>query len=794
MKIPLSWLKEFIDITQSPEEIAKALTLAGLEVDAVVPVGASFSKVVVAEVLEVEKHPNADKLVVAKVSDGTNTFQVVCGAANCRPHIKTALALVGAVLEEEDGKTFQIKQSKLRGVDSFGMLCAFDELKISGNSEGIIEFESHIPVGQDVQALYADTVFDISLTPNLGHCSSVLGVARELSAAYNLPLKRPKIDLYEDDFTHIEKEISVLVEDSTKVLRYACRMVKDVTIGESPKWLQDKLMLSGIRSINNVVDITNYVMLSIGNPLHAFDFDTLEDKKIIVTGAVKDEAFITLDNETKNLHEADLVIKDGKKSLAIAGVMGGINSGISDKTKNVLIEAAVFLPGTVRKSSKRHSIQTDSSKRFERGIDPNSLPYALDLAVSLIQKLADGKVVKGMIDVMQKEFPKKIVPCRLNRINDLLGTKLSVSEVEPIFKKLEMNAKVDGKSCFSVEVPTYRNDVQGEIDLVEEVARIYGYDNIPRGLPSYKGSTLPHSPIYLFEKDVRNCLLQEGLQEFLTCDLIGPSALNVVGGSNMKEDAVIQVLNPTSIEQSVLRTSLLPGLLQTIKYNIAHQNHDISCFEIGRIHFKNGDKYQEHSVVAIALTGKRDPYAPLKLNDNVDFYDLKGIIENLLDELGISNITFKESKLLVFHDTRQASIFAGSLEIGSMGEIHPSVQRKLDVSERILFAEISLHDLYPLRKTEVKMTPLPLYPDSVRDWTVTLQEDITYGRVLKAIYEKPFKFLEKVSLVGIYRSEKLGKDLKNMTLRFTYRDLTKTISQADVDAEHELLTKSSTFS
>lgn len=789
MKIPLSWLKEFIDLNESPAEIAKTLTLAGLEVDAIVPVGASFSNVVVAEVLEVEKHPNADQLVVAKVSDGASVYQVVCGAPNCRPQMKTALALVDAVLEEEDGKKFKIKRSKLRGVESFGMLCSSSELKLGQDADGIMEFEPHILVGQDLQALYADTVFEISLTPNLGHCSSVLGVARELAAAYHLPLKLPKIDLYEDDFTSIEKETSVLVEEPLKTLRYACRLVKDVTVSASPKWLQDKLALVGIRSINNIVDITNYVMLAVGNPLHAFDFDTLEDKKIIIKGAVKDEPFVTLDEENKLLQEDDLVIQDSKKSLAIAGVMGGLNSAISEKTKNVLIEAACFLPSTVRKSSKRLGIQTDSSKRFERGIDPNSVPYALDLAASLMQKLATGKVVKGAIDIKQKEFAKKTVRCRLSRINDLLGTHLSVSEVEPIFKRLEMDAKIDGKSCFTVEVPTYRNDISEEIDLVEEVARIYGYNNIPKVAPRYKGSTLPHSPIYLFEKDVRTSLLQEGLQEFLTCDLIGPVALNTVGGSNMEKEAVVQVLNPTSIEQSVLRTSLLPGILQSIKYNIAHQNRDISCFEIGRIHFKNGDKYLEHSVAAIALTGKKDPHSVGKANENVDFYDLKGILENLFEEFGIQDISFKESQLRVFHDARQASIFAGELEIGSMGEIHPAVQRKLDVTERILFAEISLHDLYPLKKTQTKMALLPLYPNSVRDWTVTLNENITYAQVLKAIYNKPFKFLEKVSLIDIYRSDKLGKGLKNMTLRFTYRDRDKTILQEDVDAEHGLLTQ-----
>jgi phenylalanyl-tRNA synthetase beta chain len=791
MKIPLSWLKEFINLSDSPAEIAKTLTLAGLEVDAVENVGSSFSRVVVGEVLSVEKHPDADKLCVAKVTDGNETFQVVCGAPNCRAGIKTAFAMVGATLEDEDKRSFTVKKAKLRGVESFGMLCSLSELKLGEEHNGIVEFENHIKVGTDVSEMYADTIFEISLTPNLGHCSSVLGIARELSAAYDIPVNLPKIEIYEDDFSSLSEILNVEVHDTQKTLRYSCRVIKDVVIAPSPTWLENRLKACGVRPVNNIVDITNYVMLEVGNPLHAFDLDKIENSKLIIRAADNGEIFTTLDEKTRVLTQDDLVIGDGKKTLAIAGVMGGANSEISDQTKNVCIESACFLPTAIRKTSKRLQLQTDASKRFERATDPNIVIYALDLCASLMQKLASGKVVKGIVDVKEQDFTEKTIPCRLSRVNELLGTHLGVSELESIFKRLEMKSQVDGKSVFTVKIPTYRNDIQSEIDLVEEAARIYGFENIPKAFPKYQGSSIPHSPMYLFERQVRGILMGEGLQEFLTCDLIGPSSISVVNGLNMPDSAVVKVLNPTSIEQSILRTSLLPGLLQAVKYNIDHQNHSISSFEIGRIHFKDGEKYKEQSVVGIVLTGKDSLDSWSKKSENVDFFTLKGIIENLLDEVGIGNYQFKENNIHSFHDARQAAIFVGDLEVGSLGEIHPSIQRKLDVPERILFAEISLHDLYPLKKNHIKMTPLMVYPSSTRDWTITLKETVTFDELLKGIHAVPSKLLEKVSLVDIYRSEKLGDQLKNVTLRFIYRDKEKTVSQEDVDAEHAKITNES---
>lgn len=788
MRLPLSWIKEYIDLPQTPDEIAKILTMAGLEVDAIEVIKPAFQGVVVAEITQVEKHPNADKLTLTQVTDGKASYQVVCGASNCRVGMRVAFAPIGASLNFKDGTTLQIKQAKLRGVDSFGMLCANDELQIGESVNGIADLPPDLPLGADLASFYSDTIFEISLTPNLNHCASVIGVVRELSAATHLPMKTPQAHVQESTSEPIQTFTKVTVADSEACPRYACRFIKNVVIKPSPAWLQQRLQLCGIRPVNNVVDATNYVLLEMGHPLHAFDFDRLEGKQIVVKFAAAGESFTTLDGKERVLSKDDLMICDQKRPIAVAGVMGGANTEVSDATVNVLLESAYFHPRLIRKTSKRLGLQTDASKRFERGADPNNVIPALDRAAMLIQELSGGAVASGVIDVKRGNFPNKIITCRMSRINHVLGTHLSVSEVEDVFKRLQFQFAWDTQDVFTLSIPTYRVDIGAEIDIIEEVARIYGYENITKK-PGYSHiSQLTHAPVFLFERDVRSRLLVQGLQEFLTCDLIGPSQMDVVKEEAMPPKNIVKVLNPTSIEQSTLRSSLLPGLLQVVKYNIDHQQPNVHGFEVGRIHFKDGDQYKEQSMAGIVLTGKRTPHHWDEKPHDVDFYDLKGIVENLLTGLGIENVNFKNLGLKAFHSGRQASLFIDSLELGSMGEIHPAILRRLDVTQRILFAEINLHDLFQSRQAEaLKMRPLPVYPGSDRDWTVTLREEVPVEKVFAAIRALASPYLEEVSLLDVYRSDKLGKDLKNVTFRFVYREKDKTIDQATVDAEHQRL-------
>jgi|694.fasta_scaffold68020_1 phenylalanyl-tRNA synthetase beta chain len=787
MKVLLSWLKEYIDINLLPTQIAKLLTAAGLEVDAIESIDPGFSNIVVGKVLSAIQHPNADKLRVATVSDGSQTYQVVCGASNCREGIKTAFAPIKAVLTDSKGKPFSIQQVKIRGVESFGMLCSGAELGISSDSEGIVEFADHVKEGSSVAEMYADTLFDISLTPNLGHCQSILGIARELAAVTNLPLRYPAIVLQEDEWEEISKQVKVTIKDEIKCPRYACRLVRNVTIGPSPDWLKRKLEKSGLRSVNNVVDVTNYVLLELGHPLHAFDFDLIAGREIVVKDAEEGEGFMTLDNKKRILSKDDLLICDQNKGVALAGIMGGLISEVSDQTKNVLIESAYFQPTSIRRTSKRLGLQTDSSKRFERGADPNGLLAALDRAAMLIQQLSGGKIAKGTIDIKKQEFEKLQLKCRLKRVNQLLGIHLGTNEVESIFKKLGFEAIWDGHAAFEVRVPTYRVDIKNEIDLIEEVARIYGYDNIPRGRVPFFGSQQEHAPMFIFESEVRSHLLAEGLQEFLTCDLIGPALMNIVQDDTMPQETIVKVLNPSSVEQSILRTSLLPGLLQVVKYNIDYQNHAVQGFEIGRIHFKEGDQYKEQSMAAIILSGKQRPQHWDIKPGEVDFYDLKGIIENTFEELGLEGLEFKPSTFKIFHTGRQASLYLGEMAVGFMGEVHPAIQRRLDVPQRILFAEFNLHDLLPKRKIERTMKQIPVFPASARDWTVTLPEEIAIEKVFNILQSIHSPHLENISVIDMFRAEKLGKGKKNVTLHFIYRDKNKTLEMEEVEKEHSYL-------
>jgi phenylalanyl-tRNA synthetase beta chain len=787
MKVLLSWLKEYIDLNLSPAQIAKILTSGGIEVEAIQPYTPGFQKVVVGQVIAVQKHPDADKLCVASVSDGLETYQVVCGAPNCRSGIKTAFALVGATLTDETGKAFQVKPAKLRGVQSFGMLCSAKELGLSSDHDGIMEFAEHVKEGADVAEMYADAIFEISLTPNLGHCASTLGIARELSALIGIPYRIPTISLQEDASHPLSDQIEVTIQNGEQCPRYACRLIRNVTVGPSPDWLKKRIEACGLRSVNNVVDSTNFVLWELGHPIHAFDWDRIAGHHILVRQATDRQELLTIDGKNRVLSSSDLIISDLDKPLALAGLMGGQNSEVGPETRHVLIESAYFQPAAIRRMSKRLGLMTEASKHFERGADPNAVLPALNRAAMLIQQVAGGEISAGILDLCLRDFSPLHLNCRLDKLNQLLGTHLSASEVESIFQRLGFGCQWNGQNGFAITVPTYRVDIQSEIDLVEEVARIYGYDNIPRAPAYYQTATLPEAPIFLFEREVRQRLLNEGLQEFLTCDLIGPTIQNIVKSQVIPEESMVHVLNPTSIEQSILRASLLPGLLQVVKHNMDHQIHHINGFEIGRVHFKQNDHYKEQSMAGIILSGKnRLPHWDQKPRD-VDFYDLKGILENLFAMLHLPKISFKASQFDIFHSGRQASLYADALEIGWMGEIHPSVQRRLDVSQRILFAEFNLHDLYQIKPRERKMQELPLYPASERDWTVTLEEGVPIEKVLDTLKSAASPLVEEISLSDLFRSEKIGPHKKNATFHFVYRDLHKTLEQQEVDREHTRL-------
>lgn len=632
----------------------------------------------------------------------------------------------------------------------------------------------------------ADCVFEIALTPNLAHCASVRGVARELAAVTQEPLHSlPKSGLVENSDRPIEKEVTVTVENTEACPRYACRLIEGVKVAPSPSWLKDRVELCGMRSVNNVVDITNLVLLEWGHPLHAFDFETLANEHLIIRSAKKGEKLTTLDDKEHFPTEEMLMICDNKGPVAVAGVMGTAHTEVSEKTTRILLESAYFEPTQVRRTSKHLELQTEASYRFERGTDPNGVIEALERATAWICEVAGGTALHGYIDIQSKLFSPFTVSCRPKRVNQILGTQLSGSEMETIFQRLGLKIVSTQDEKITVEVPTYRHDLHEEIDLAEEVARLYGYENIhKRTRPLYRTGTLTHSPAYLLEKRVRNALIGQGLQELLTCDLISPEQAALVASDCMPSRSLIPLLNPSSHAQSVLRPSLLPGLLATVKINHDHSLNSLSGFEVGRVHFKVKERYYEPAVASIVLTGERaEPHWESKVNA-VDFFDLKGMVENLLAHFRCETITFCPTAYTNFHPGRQASIWAGEIEIGIMGEVHPDTLKQVDLSHPVYFAELNLEDLKRAEGKNIEMAPLPNYPASSRDWTVTLDEKVPIGKLLDQIKVIPSKLLESVLLLDVYRGEALGSDRKNMTLRFTYRDQNKTLSLDAVEKEH----------
>lgn len=787
MKLPLSWLKEWLPINESPQKIAETLTMLGLEVEGFDYAPLPFKDVIVVKVLSVAPHPNADRLQLAKVTDGKQIFDIVCGASNCREGIKTALAKVGAVLANPDSTPFIIQKNKIRGFTSEGMLCSPEELHLSGeefgSQEGILELPNDYKEGSDLKEYLADIVFEISLTPNLGHCSSILGIARELSAAFQIPIQFPVVSI-EEDSEILKPSMQIDISDFELCPRYVCRLVTDVKVAPSPEWLTKRLIASGMRPINNVVDITNYVLLEFGHPLHAFDFDKIEGNLIQVRKAEVGESITTLDQKERFPTPEALLICDAKKPIAIAGIMGGLDSQVTYNTQRVLIESAYFKSTTIRRASKQLNLSTEASRRFERGIDPNILAMACDRVAQLLVQICGGQV-QDMIDHTNTLFAPKEVCCRVKRTNEILGTQLSSGEVENLLQRLDFEVMSSEGDLLYIKVPTYRCDIHTEIDLIEEVARLYGFENIyTKKQVSYREGVISHAPLYLFEKNLRQILLREGLQELLNVDLISPKLASLVAPDCMPQRALIHLLNYSSLDQSILRPSLLPNLLQVVKWNMDHNIFSIAGYEIGKVHFKTKTDYMEATTVAIVLTGERAPLNWEKTSQKFDFYDLKGILENLFSALRVEHTEFSASSYSNFHPHRQAEIFIEDLQIGLLGQVHPETTAKIDVQEPVYFAEINIENLMTTPKFSSKMRPLPHFPATSRDLTLTLKQSCFVGKILKMIQRIPSRLLETCTLLDVYRSEKLGPDWKNVTFRFVYRDQEKTISFKAADFEH----------
>lgn len=775
MKLPLSYIKSFINNNLNLETCIDSLIELGIEVDHVFAPKPPFHGVIIAEIAQVRKHESSDKLQVAQVFDGEKTWEVVCGAPNCRSGIKTAFAKIGATLFNEDQKPFAIVPTTIRGISSYGMLCSAKELNLYDDHSQILEFPSTFQTGADCLPLLWDPVLEISLTPNLGHCMSALGIARELSAALQIPLELPSIQIKP---ISSQKRAEVVVKNEKLCPRYTAKIIENVKVGPSPFWLQKKLLSADLNPINNVVDAINYLTLKNGLPMHAFDFDAIEGKKIIVQTAETPISFQTLTDIDIEVPKGTLLICDEKKPIAIAGIMGGKNSCTTEKTQTILLEAAAFDPIAIRVASKKMGLRSESSIRYEKGVDIGSIPQLLEEAAALIAELSGGHVSDQIIDCGRKEFSRKEIAYRPSRVNQILGTHLSESEISDIFIRLGFELKKDNR----VLIPHFRNDIHEEIDLIEEVARIYGYNHIQRTLPKATSPQIPNDPTYLFETELRSRMIGLGAQEFLTCDLISPKKIDLIPelSSTMR---LLKTLHSKSEDYSILRPSLLPGLLDSIRLNFDQKNNRICAFEIGRVHFQNKETPIEYPMCAVVLSGKARPSHWEQKPIDFDFFDLKGMIENLLMGLRYPSIQIKPSKHPTFHPSRQAEIFIEDLCVGSLGEIHPNILEKMDIDQKVYYAELNVDYLQNKKPAPSKMKPLPLFPSSERDWTLPLDPKTPIQTIFHAIQSTQIRLLEHFELIDLYSTE----DKVHLTLRFTYRDPSKTVSFEEVETSHHRL-------
>jgi phenylalanyl-tRNA synthetase beta chain len=718
MKVSLRWLRDYVDIDITPQELADRLTMAGLEVDAVEEYTPAFTGVVTARILSMRRHPDADKLHLLEVTTGGEPIPIVCGAPNMKPGDVVALATVGAVIPGG----YVIKSSKIRGEASEGMLCSEDELGIGPDASGLLILPPDTPLGEnliDVLDL-RDTVLDIGVTPNRADCLSIVGIAREAAVLCGRKLRYPKIS-FTESAEDIRSLTSVEILDPDLCPRYTARMIRGVKILPSPKWMRERLEAVGLRSINNVVDVTNFVMMELGQPLHAFDFRFLEEGRIVVRRSREGEPFVSLDGKTRTLNAETLMICDGRKPVAIAGIMGGENSEVKDDTETVLLESAYFNPSTIRRGARFLGMGTDAAFRFERGIDPEGVVRALDRAAQLIADLSGGSVCKGHIDT----YPKKVpipgpIRLRMDRVEAILGTPVKDSEATAILKGLGMSVKKEGRGGLSVTPPTFRGDLWREIDLIEEIARIHGYDKIPVTVPAIPVPGELHDRKREFESAVRSALNGLGFAEVLNYSFISPNSAEVLGfpeGDGRRR--FVRIANPLTEDQAVMRTTLLYGLLETMRRNVNAGSPDLKLFELGKIFIAagEGELPRETDMIALLMTGSRYGENWHFQSLTADFYDVKGALENLAAALRVEGLRCEAAPDIPWlHPGRAARVYVGGREIGSFGELHPDVAGRMDLRGRAFVLEVEAGPLTGGAEGAVRYRDTPGSPPWCETW------------------------------------------------------------------------------
>lgn len=786
MKVSYQWLAEYVDLGGiTPHELAEKLTRSGIEVDAVESRNAGVSNCVIGYVKERSKHPDADRLNVCIVDVGQEEdLQIVCGAPNVAQGQKVVVAMVGAHLPGD----LKIKRSKLRGVESQGMICSAKELGLNdkllakAQQEGIMVLPEDAEVGMDAVSYLGmdDYVLELGLTPNRSDCLSMLGVAYEVAAIFGKEVILPAADVVENGE---QNPIQVSIDAQEESYQYHGRHFTNAQITSSPQWMKNRLMAAGMRPINNVVDVTNYVLLEYGQPLHAFDAGKVAERKIVVRMAHEGEELVTLDDQTRKLDTQTLLITDPEKGLAIAGVMGGANSEITDETKEIILEAAWFTPQTVRSTARKLGMRTEGCVRWEKGVDQLRVKEAGERAAALIQQLSGASVSKGVASAVVKEGTPAVVSVTLEKINQHLGTSLTADEVSPIFDRLQFPYEGTNEK-WTVTVPTRRGDITLPEDLVEEVARLYGYDKIPTSLPTGETTQGQLTADQKLRRAIRHHLIGAGLNEAISYALVHPDRVEDVAGLHQGETKPVALLMPMSEDHSVLRTSLLPSLLETVAYNKNRQQHDVAIFELGRVFLSRQEVLtelpEERLYVGGALTGQWMPQNWMGAKQPVDFYQVKGVVESLLAGLGIQDVQYKQvSELAGMHPGRTAEVWVKDQRLGYLGQVHPGTEKAYDLSETYVF-QLDIAALGEAAKEVGHYSQLPKFPAVTRDLALVVNRDVHAGTLEATIREAAGDLLESLTLFDVYMGERIAQDKKSMAFSLVFRHSEHTLQDDEV--------------
>ncbi|MFK5878883.1 MAG: phenylalanine--tRNA ligase subunit beta [Flavobacteriaceae bacterium] len=789
MKISYNWLKQFLKVDWEAEKTGELLTDLGLEVEGIETIESvkgSLKGIVVGEVLTCEQHPNADRLKVTTVNIGEDApLQIVCGAPNVAAGQKVPVATIGTLLYDDKGESFKIKKGKIRGEESFGMICAEDELGLGQSHDGIMVLDADLKVGTpcaEVFKIETDEVFEIGLTPNRADAMSHYGVARDLRSGMiqqgtQLELISPSVSDFHVDTRSLR--IDIEVENKNLVPRYSGITISGIKVEESPKWLQNRLKSIGLTPKNNIVDITNYVLHELGQPLHAFDATKIKGNKIVVKTLPQGTKFTTLDAIERELHEDDIMICDGESNpLCIAGVFGGIDSAVTESTTSIFLEAAYFNPVSIRKSAKRHALNTDASFRFERGIDPNFVEYALKRAALLIVEITGGKKSSDVLDFYPEKIEDFQVFISYDRLNRLIGDEIPKDTIKNILASLEIRLNSETEGGLGLTIPSYRVDVQREADVIEEILRVYGYNNIQF---SHKLNTsISHDDFdgVKIENTVASQLTAQGFNETMANSLTKASYLNMT--ENLNSDHDVAMLNPLSSDLGVMRQSLLFSGLESVAYNINRKNNSLKLYEFGKTYHKYESGYSEQKHLSLFVSGKRTKDSWSTTNKTSDFFYLKGIVMATLNRLGITKLKTSPTKNDIFSEGITFEL--GKIKLVEFGVVKKSILKKFGIKQEVLFADFNWENVLKVAgRKGFKVVDMPKYPSVKRDLALLLDDDVKFADVYNTAFQSEKNILKEVDLFDVYQGDKLPKGKKSYAVSFVLQDTEKTLNDKQIE-------------